>query len=94
MYAYAYAKAGIQLPRTAAAQAGTGRRIRAALGTGALKAGDLVFFADASGRDATIYHVGIYLGSGQMINAARPGTVVRLDAVNAMLGYAGGVRLL
>ncbi|MGW0332213.1 C40 family peptidase [Streptomyces sp. NPDC003011] len=91
---YAYAKAGIRLPRTAAAQAGVGQRIPAGLGTGALKAGDLVFYADAPGYDATIYHVGIYLGSGQMINAARPGTVVRLDAVNAMPGYAGGVRLL
>ncbi|WP_286246610.1 C40 family peptidase [Streptomyces graminofaciens] len=91
---YAYAKAGIQLPRTAAAQAGVGQRIPASLGTGALKAGDLVFYADAPGRDATIYHVGIYLGSGQMVNAPRPGTVVRLDAVNAMPGYAGGARLL
>ncbi|WP_258308825.1 bifunctional lytic transglycosylase/C40 family peptidase [Streptomyces sp. NWU339] len=91
---YAYAKVGIQLPRVAAAQAGVGRRIPARLGTGALKAGDLVFYADAPGRDATIYHVGIYLGGGQMVNAARPGTVVRLDAVNAMSGYAGGARLL
>ncbi|MFD7379599.1 C40 family peptidase [Streptomyces mirabilis] len=91
---YAYAKAGIQLPRTAAAQAGVGRRIPAGLGTSALKPGDLVFFATAPGRDSTIYHVGIYLGSGQMVNAPRPGTVVRLDAVNAMSGYAGGARLL
>ncbi|WP_405562786.1 NlpC/P60 family protein [Streptomyces phaeochromogenes] len=91
---YAYAKAGIRLPRTAAAQSGAGRRIPASLGTRALKAGDLVFYADAPGRDATIYHVGIYLGSGQMVNAARPGTVVRQDPVNAMPGYAGGARLL
>lgn len=91
---YAYAKAGIRLPRTAAAQAGVGQRIPASLGTSALKAGDLVFYAYAPGRDSTIYHVGIYVGSGQMINAARPGTVVRLDAVNAMSGFAGGARLL
>ncbi|MEU9395796.1 bifunctional lytic transglycosylase/C40 family peptidase [Streptomyces sp. NPDC048324] len=91
---YAYAKAGISLPRTAAAQAGLGQRIPASLGTSALKVGDLVFYAYAPGRDSTIYHVGIYAGSGQMINAARPGTVVRLDSVNAMSGYAGGARLL
>ncbi|WP_247706327.1 C40 family peptidase [Streptomyces liliiviolaceus] len=91
---YAYAKAGVRLPRTAAAQAGVGRRIPAGRGTGALRPGDLVFYATAPGRDQTIYHVGIYLGSGQMINAARPGTVVRLDAVRAMPGYAGGARLL
>ncbi|MET9913874.1 bifunctional lytic transglycosylase/C40 family peptidase [Streptomyces sp. NPDC006476] len=91
---YAYARAGISLPRTAAAQAGIGLRIPARVGAGALKPGDLVFYAYAPGRDSTIYHVGIYTGGGQMINAARPGTVVRLDAVTAMPGYAGGARLL
>lgn len=91
---YAYARASVALPRTAAAQAGAGRRIPAGRGTGALAPGDLVFYADAPGRDATIYHVGIYLGGGQMVDAARPGTVVRLDAVDAMPGYAGGARLL
>lgn len=91
---YAYAKVGIHLPRTAAAQAGVGQRIPASLGTTALKPGDLVFYAYAPGRDSTIYHVGIYAGGGQMINSARPGTVVRLDAVDAMSGYAGGARLL
>ncbi|WP_369383265.1 C40 family peptidase [Streptomyces sp. cg36] len=91
---YAYAKAGIQLPRTAAEQAGTGKRIPASLGAGALKPGDLVFYAYAPGHDATVYHVGIYVGAGQMVNAPRPGTLVRLDAVTAMSGYAGGARLL
>ncbi len=91
---YAYAKAGIRLPRVAAAQAGVGQRIPARLGTGALNPGDLVFYATAPGRDSTIYHVGIYVGGGQMVNAPRPGTLVRLDAVNAMSGYAGGARLL
>ncbi|MGW1728542.1 C40 family peptidase [Streptomyces sp. NPDC002306] len=91
---YAYARAGIRLPRTAAAQAGAGQRIPAGRGTGALRPGDLVFYAYVPGRDSTIYHVGIYLGSGRMINAPRPGAAVRLDAVNAMSGFAGGARLL
>ncbi|MEU0047297.1 C40 family peptidase [Streptomyces werraensis] len=91
---YAYAKVGIRLPRTAAAQAGVGRRIPASRGTSSLKPGDLVFYAYAPGRDSTIYHVGIYLGGGQMVNAPRPGAVVRVDPVDAMSGYAGGARLL
>lgn len=91
---YAYARVGISLPRVAAAQAGVGTRIPPSLGRSALKAGDLVFYATAPGRDPTIYHVGIYIGGGKMINAPRPGTVVRLDSVNAMSGYAGGARLL
>ncbi|MDT0392329.1 C40 family peptidase [Streptomyces dubilierae] len=91
---YAFAQVGIRLPRVAAAQAGVGRRIPAHLGTSALRPGDLVFYAYAPGRDSTIYHVGIYLGNGQMINAPRPGAVVRQDPVSAMPGYAGGARLL
>ncbi|MDG4859305.1 NlpC/P60 family protein [Streptomyces sp. T-3] len=91
---YAYAKAGISLPRTAAAQAARGTRIPASAGQGALRPGDLVFYGRTTGRDSTIYHVGLYVGRGQMVNAARPGTKIRLDPVNAMSGFAGGARLL
>ncbi|MEV7618247.1 NlpC/P60 family protein [Streptomyces sp. NPDC089799] len=91
---YAYAQAGIQLPRTAAAQAGAGRRIPASAGVGALLPGDLVFYGYDPDADSTIHHVGIYLGNGQMINAPRPGKPVRIDPVTAMPDYAGGARLL
>ncbi|MGW2081314.1 C40 family peptidase [Streptomyces sp. NPDC001939] len=91
---YAFARAGIPLGRPASAQAGRGRRIPASAGQEALRPGDLVFFTYAPGQDSRIYHVGIYLGGGQMVNAARPGTVVRKDPVYAMPGYAGGARLL
>ncbi|MFF5505845.1 NlpC/P60 family protein [Streptomyces roseolus] len=90
---YAYAQVGINLPRTAAAQAGEGRRIPASAGVGALKPGDLVFFAYNPANDSTIHHVGIYLGNGQMINAPRPGTNVRTEALWDD-GFAGGTRLL
>ncbi|WP_372404855.1 NlpC/P60 family protein [Streptomyces luteireticuli] len=90
---YAFARAGIVLPRTADAQAGAGRRIPADAGVSALRPGDLVFFAYDPGNDATIYHVGISLGSGQMVNAPRPGAEVRSEAVWTH-GYAGGARLL
>ncbi|MFI8515374.1 C40 family peptidase [Streptomyces sp. NPDC085460] len=90
---YAYAQVGINLPRTAAAQAGAGRRIPASAGVGALQPGDLVFFAYNPARDSTIHHVGIYLGNGQMINAPRPGTNVRTEALWDD-GFAGGTRLL
>ncbi|MGW6248026.1 C40 family peptidase [Streptomyces roseolus] len=90
---YAYAQVGINLPRTAAAQAGAGRRIPASAGVGALKPGDLVFFAYNPANDSTIHHVGIYLGNGQMINAPRPGTHVRTEALWDD-GFAGGTRLL
>ena len=57
-----------------------------------LQPGDIIIFKNTV--TSGLSHVGIYVGSGQMINAARPGTVVRLDAVGAMSGYAGGARLL
>ncbi|MEV0449796.1 bifunctional lytic transglycosylase/C40 family peptidase [Streptomyces sp. NPDC050600] len=90
---YAYAQAGIHLPRTAAQQAGAGRRIPAPAGVGALQPGDLVFFAYDPTSDSTIHHVGIYLGNNQMINAARPGTLVRTEPLWDH-GFAGGTRLL
>ncbi|AVZ70922.1 glycoside hydrolase [Streptomyces lunaelactis] len=89
---YAFAKIGISLPRTAAAQAGVGERIPASQGVAALQPGDLVFFGYTPGRDSTIYHVGIYLGSGQMVNSPRPGTSVRTEPV-WQDGFAGGARL-
>ncbi|MFD4630311.1 NlpC/P60 family protein [Streptomyces sp. NPDC058284] len=88
---YAYARVGIALPRTAKTQAQMGRRVPASSGTGALHPGDLVFYA---GRSGAIFHVGLYAGKGQVVNAARPGTQVRMDRVEAMSGYAGGARLL
>ncbi|MFC9595867.1 NlpC/P60 family protein [Streptomyces sp. NPDC056944] len=90
---YAYAQAGITLPRTAAQQAGQGHRIPASAGIQALRPGDLVFFAYDPTRDPTIHHVAIYLGNGQMINAPRPGTQVRTEALWDD-GYAGGAHLL
>ncbi|GHA47918.1 hypothetical protein GCM10010329_82930 [Streptomyces spiroverticillatus] len=91
---FAFAQVGIRLPRTASAQAAAGTRIPASDGTEALRPGDLVFYGYIPTSNATIHHVGIYLGNGQMINAARPGTTVRIDALSSMPDYAGGARLL
>ncbi|MFE4599354.1 NlpC/P60 family protein [Kitasatospora indigofera] len=86
---FAFATAGITLPRVAAAQAGAGQRIPASAGVSALKPGDMVFFGNAGG----IYHVGLYIGGGQMINAPKPGDVVKQAAVWPY-DYAGGARML
>ncbi|MFE0654479.1 NlpC/P60 family protein [Streptomyces sp. NPDC059534] len=59
-------------PRTAADQAGVGRRVPASARIAALRPVDLVFFAFDPTRDSTIHHVAIYLGNGQMINAPAP----------------------
>ena len=43
--------------------------------------GDLVFFATDFNDPATIYHVGLYLGGGQMIEAPFTGAQVRISSI-------------
>jgi cell wall-associated NlpC family hydrolase len=66
----AYKSAGVTIPRTANAQYRT---------FGILKEpsriGDLVFF----GTPSFVHHVGIYIGSGQMIDAPTEGETVRVE---------------
>lgn len=68
---WAYAAAGIELPRTSDAQAAATYRVSEP------QLGDLVFFAN--GGD--VYHVGIYAGDGQMWHAPRPGRSVAKEAI-------------
>ncbi|MGW0573015.1 C40 family peptidase [Streptomyces tauricus] len=74
---YAYAKAGISLPRTAAAQYAASEPVK----PGKTRPGDLVFY----GKSATsIHHVGISIGGGWMIDAPRPGAKVRYSPLDTM----------
>ncbi|MGO4363349.1 C40 family peptidase [Terrabacter sp. 2TAF16] len=61
---YVYRQAGISIPRTASAQAAASTPVSNP------RPGDLVFFG------SPIYHVGIYVSPGRMIDAQRPGTVI------------------
>jgi cell wall-associated NlpC family hydrolase len=74
---YAYAKAGIALPRTAAAQYAASEHVE----PGQQRPGDLVFYGSSA---ATIHHVGIYVGNGWIIDAPRPGTQVRYSPMDTM----------
>ncbi len=94
LMSYAFGQIGIHLPRLASDQAGVGTRIPASAGVQALVPGDMVFFAPTGSRnDAAIYHVGLYIGGGQMIAAPRPGDNVKQQAV-WNYDYAGGARVL
>jgi cell wall-associated NlpC family hydrolase len=74
---YAYAKAGISLPRTAAQQYAASEPVK----PGKMRPGDLVFY----GTSATnIHHVGLYIGGGWMIDAPHPGTKVRYSPLDTM----------
>lgn len=71
---WAYAQAGVSLPRTSQAQRYAGRMVPLA----EARPGDLVAYrADAS-------HIGMYVGNGQVIHAPYPGAPVRYDPVGMM----------
>lgn len=70
---YAYKRAGKKLPRTAQQQYNKTQRISKK----SRKPGDLVFFGGAR----SVYHVGVYAGSGKIWHAPKPGTRVRLEKI-------------
>ncbi|MGC9542918.1 NlpC/P60 family protein [Streptomyces sp. UG1] len=80
---WAFAQAGVSIPRTSQAQASAGPRIYS---QSALKVGDLVFFY------GDLHHVGFYAGNGQILHAPRTGTVVRYESINNM-PFQFGVRI-
>ncbi|NPA61036.1 MAG: C40 family peptidase [Epsilonproteobacteria bacterium] len=63
---YVYAKAGINLPRTAYEQSMVGMPVDRDM----LKKGDLLFFLTDKKRHLPITHVGLYIGDGRFIHAA------------------------
>ncbi|QTD98026.1 NlpC/P60 family protein [Streptomyces cyanogenus] len=71
---WAYAHAGVHLPRTSQEQRFAGRRVPLSQA----RPGDLVVYrSDAS-------HVAMYAGNGQVIHAPYPGAPVRYDPVGMM----------
>ncbi|MFY4720555.1 NlpC/P60 family protein [Streptomyces sp. LaBMicrA B280] len=80
---YAYAQAGVSIPRTSEEQANIGTRI---YNQSDLKVGDLVFFY------GDIHHVGLYAGGGQVLHAPHTGAVVRYEAM-ADMPFQFGVRV-
>lgn len=74
-----FRRAGRTLPRVSQAQYNSSIKIAAS----SRVPGDLVFF----GTPTNIYHVGIYVGAGRMIDAPHTGAVVREEAVWAGARY-------
>jgi cell wall-associated NlpC family hydrolase len=74
---WAYAQAGLSLPRTAQDQYDAGPAIPAG---SPLQPGDLIFFGSGP---ADVEHVGLYAGTGLMIDAPHTGADVREEPVPA-----------
>ncbi|HVA60010.1 MAG TPA: NlpC/P60 family protein [Mycobacteriales bacterium] len=75
----AWAAAGVALDHYAASQQSSTTPVSG----GNLEPGDLIFFGYPA------YHVGIYIGNGQMINALHSGTNVEIDSIS---GYTDAGR--
>jgi cell wall-associated NlpC family hydrolase len=69
---YAWAQAGVYLPRNSRAQFAATPRVPVA----EAKPGDLIYFYNP------ISHVGLYIGNGQMVHAPNTGSVVHVRNVN------------
>ena len=75
---YAFKKANIFLPRTAASQYKQTKRISLAQ----MQTGDLIFFHTRRRKQVRVNHVGIYLGKDQFIHAPRRGKTVSIAKLN------------
>lgn len=71
LVSWAFAQAGVQVPRTSRAQAQTGAPVSRAN----LQPGDLVFFY------SPVRHVGIYIGNGQMVHSSTSGKPVAVTDI-------------
>lgn len=80
----AYAAIGIHLPRISYQQANSGKRSK----IGDLNVGDLVAW-DEGPRNPGADHIAIYIGNGQILEAAHTGTDVRVRKLGANEGAWG-----
>ncbi|ONI79214.1 hypothetical protein ALI144C_25605 [Actinosynnema sp. ALI-1.44] len=69
---WAYAQAGVSLPRSSRAQYGVGKPVA----RDALQPGDLLFYGGSAG---SIHHVAMYIGGGRIVHASTTGTPVKTE---------------
>lgn len=84
---YAYAQAGISIPRNSRAQYSALPKVS----RDDLRPGDLVFWATDTSDPDTIHHVAIYLGDDRIVEAQQSGTLVKTSDMR-WRGYIGAGR--
>lgn len=75
---YAYAGAGLKMPRTSGEQCNVGRKVAPSQA----QPGDLLCYGPGGTQS-----VAMYLGNGQMIEATEPGVTVSTARTNGMVPY-------
>ncbi|HEY3437416.1 MAG TPA: C40 family peptidase [Actinotalea sp.] len=83
----AWAAAGVSINRTSRDQYRQVRKIT----YDSLRPGDLIFYGTDGSDPGSIYHVAMFVGGGQMVEAPRPGVNVRVTAVRwaSTMPFAG-----
>jgi cell wall-associated NlpC family hydrolase len=79
---WAYAQAGVSIPRTSQAQSGASTH----LSLSQLQPGDLVLFY------GDLHHIGLYAGNGMVLHAPRTGQNVKIEPISDM-PFEFGVRI-
>ncbi|MET8759439.1 NlpC/P60 family protein [Lentzea sp. NPDC004782] len=87
---WAYAAAGITLPRVAVDQYRVGRPVA----QNELQPGDLVFYDDGTGNPAAVHHVAMYVGEGKVVDAPTEGQLVDVRAIRGDGHYIGARRIV
>ncbi len=86
---WAFAQAGVSMPRVAADQA----RVGPAVPVSQLQPGDLLFYHTDPTDPGYISHVAIYLGNGWMIQAPQPDMDVQVVPASFGSQFAGAIRV-
>lgn len=87
-----YASAGVYIgTHSVSNQYATMRAQNRLVGLNALQPGDLLFYSSGGSTSGGFYHVAMYIGGGQMIEAPRAGVPVRIVALRYgdLVPYAG-----
>jgi cell wall-associated NlpC family hydrolase len=85
----AYRAAGITIPRTTADQVHAGTSVPDPAN---LRPGDLILIPGSGGTRADPGHVGMYLGSGLIVQAPKTGDVVKISKLSSWINQIAAIR--
>jgi cell wall-associated NlpC family hydrolase len=85
----AYRAAGITIPRVTTDQVGAGTSVP---GPADLRPGEMIFIAGSNGTREHPRHVGMFIGSGLIVQAPKTGDVVKISKLSGWLNQIAAIR--